>query len=64
VAKVEITFLYQLRVGDRRSEECGRWWWCEFNTSVLAQEGRRQDETLPEDEVMATSSSWLNGKEA
>jgi hypothetical protein len=51
-------------VGDRRSEECGRWWWCEFNTSVLAQEGRRQDETLPEDEVMATSSSWLNGKEA
>jgi hypothetical protein len=38
--------------------------WCRFNASVLAREGKRQDEALLEDEVNAASSSWLNGKEA
>jgi hypothetical protein len=51
-------------VGVKRSEKGSMRWWCEFNASVLAQEGRRRDKVLPEDEVEATSSSWLNGKEA
>jgi hypothetical protein len=28
------------------SGEGDRQWWCEFNTSVLAREGRRRDEAL------------------
>jgi hypothetical protein len=44
--------------------EVGRQRWCEFNDSVLAREGRRGDEALPEDGVEATDSSWLYGKEA
>jgi hypothetical protein len=31
--------------------------------SVLAREGRRRDEVLPENKVEAMSSSWLHGKE-
>jgi hypothetical protein len=63
VTKVEMTFLQQWRVRVRRSGEGDRRRWCGFNTSVLAQEGRRQDKALPEDEVEAVSSSWLHGKE-
>jgi hypothetical protein len=39
-------------------------WWCRFNASVLAREGRRWDEALPKDEAEAASLSWFNGKEA
>jgi hypothetical protein len=63
VTKVEVTFLYQWRVGVGLSEEDGRWWWCEFNASILAREGRRWNETLPEDEAESVSSSWLYGKD-
>jgi hypothetical protein len=38
--------------------------WCEFNVSILTQEGRRQDRVLLEDEAEATSLFWLNRKEA
>jgi hypothetical protein len=63
VAKIEIIFLYQWRVGVGRSGEDSlrQWWW--FNASVSTREGRRQNKALPEDEVEVASSSWLNGKE-
>jgi hypothetical protein len=32
-------------------------WWCRFNASVLAREGRRRDEALLEDEAEAANSS-------
>jgi hypothetical protein len=59
VAKIEMW-----RVGVRLSGEGGRWRWCGFNASVLAREGRRRDETLPEDEADVARSSWLHAKEA
>jgi hypothetical protein len=37
-------------------------WWCEFNASVSAQEGRRWKKVLPEDEAEASSSFCFNGK--
>jgi hypothetical protein len=46
-----------------RSSEGGWWRWCRFSALVLAREGRRRDEALPEDEADAASSSWLYGKE-
>jgi hypothetical protein len=51
-------------VGIGLSVEGHRRWWCEFNALVLARERRRRDEALLEDEAKATSSSWLNEKEA
>jgi hypothetical protein len=51
-------------MGVGRSREGSLRRWCEFNASVSAQNGRRQDKTLLEDEVETVSSSWLNGKEA
>jgi hypothetical protein len=51
-------------MGVGRSEAGGRWWWCRFNASISAQEGRRRNEALSEDEAEAASSSWLNWKEA
>jgi hypothetical protein len=51
-------------VGVERFEVGSIQWWCRFNASVLAREGRRQDKALSEDEAEAVSSSWLNGKEA
>jgi hypothetical protein len=47
-----------------RSEKGERWWRCGFDNSVLAREGRRQDETLPENEAEAVSSSWFYEKKA
>jgi hypothetical protein len=46
VTNVEIIFLYQWRVKVKLSGEGDRQWWCEFNTSVLAREGRRRNEAL------------------
>jgi hypothetical protein len=37
-------------------------WWCEFNASVSAREGRQRDKVLQEDETDAATSSWLNEK--
>jgi hypothetical protein len=37
-------------------------WWCGFNASTSAREGRRRDKALPEDEAEVTSSSLFNGK--
>jgi hypothetical protein len=45
-----------------QSEEGSLRRWCEFNASVLAQDGRRRDKALLEDEAEVASSSWLNGK--
>jgi hypothetical protein len=50
-------------VGVGRSREGSLRRWCEFNALVSAQEGRRWDKALPNDEVEAASSTWLNGKE-
>jgi hypothetical protein len=50
-------------VGVERTREGTLRWWCGFNASVLAREGRRRDKALSEDKVDAASSSWLNGKE-
>jgi hypothetical protein len=50
-------------VGVGLSREVGRWRHCGFNASVLAQEGRRWDEALPEDKPDVVSSSWLHEKE-
>jgi hypothetical protein len=50
-------------VGVELFGEGGRRQWCKFNAPVLAREGRRRDEALPEDEAEATSSSWLHMKE-
>jgi hypothetical protein len=63
VIKVEMTFLWQWRVIVERSGEGYQQRWCEFNALILAREGRRRDETLPKDEVEATSSPWLHRKE-
>jgi hypothetical protein len=51
-------------VGVRRSGEGRLLWWCGFNASISAREGRQRDEALLEDEAEAASSSWFNGKEA
>jgi hypothetical protein len=51
-------------VGAELSEECGRRWWCGFNTLVSAREMERGDEALMEDEAEAVSSSCLYGKES
>jgi hypothetical protein len=51
-------------VGVSLSEEGGRWRWCRFNTSILTQNGKRRDETLPEDEAEIANLSWLHGKKA
>jgi hypothetical protein len=64
VAKVEMTCLYQWRVGVELSEECGRRRWCRFNASVSTWEERWCDKSLTEDEAKTVSSSWLHGKEA
>jgi hypothetical protein len=47
-----------------QSEEGGQQWRCRFNISVLAQEGKRWNEALPDDEAEVATSSWLYGKEA
>jgi hypothetical protein len=57
MAKVEMTFLKQWRVGVRRSGEGGQRWWCGFNASISAREGRRWDEALLEDDAEVVSSS-------
>jgi hypothetical protein len=54
VAKVEMIFLYQWRVA------CGSGVDSMFRFRL---EWRRRDEAMLKDEVEATSSSWLNGKE-
>jgi hypothetical protein len=36
---------------------------CEFNNSVSARHGRRQDKALSEDKAEAVNSSWLNENE-
>jgi hypothetical protein len=51
-------------VGVRQYGEGGRCRWCRFNASILAREGKRRDEVLPEDEAEAASLSWLHEKEA
>jgi hypothetical protein len=55
-------------VGVRRSEDGGWRWWCRFNAFVSAQEGRRRDEALPNDEADALvlaqwegSMTWRSG---
>jgi hypothetical protein len=48
----------------KRYGEGGWRWWCGFNASVLAQEGRQHDEALTENETETTSSSGLHMKEA
>jgi hypothetical protein len=63
MTKVEITFLYQWRVGVRRSLEGGWQRGCKFNASISDQEGRLWDKALLEYEVEITSLSWLYGKE-
>jgi hypothetical protein len=63
VIKVKMTFLWQLRVIVERSGEGYQQRWCGFNALILAREGGRRDETLPEDEVEAASSPWLHRKE-
>jgi hypothetical protein len=63
VIKIEIIFLYQWRVGVRRSKEGSLRWWCKFNALISARKERRRDKALPEDEAEATSSSCLNRKE-
>jgi hypothetical protein len=50
-------------VGVGLSREGDRWRWCEFNVLVLAREGRRRDEVLPEDEAEPASSYLLHVKE-
>jgi hypothetical protein len=50
-------------VGVKWSREGSLWQWCRFNALVSAQEERRRDKVLLEDEAEAASSSWLNGKE-
>jgi hypothetical protein len=40
VFKVEMTFLYQWRVGVGQSEEGVQWRWCRINALVLTREGR------------------------
>jgi hypothetical protein len=50
-------------VGVGLSGEGGLRWWCGFNASILAREGRRQNKALPKDEAEAVSSSWLHRKE-
>jgi hypothetical protein len=40
----------------------GRWRRCRFNASILAQEGKRWNEALPEDEAEVANLSWLHGK--
>jgi hypothetical protein len=50
-----------VRVG--QSGEDSLQWWCKFNISVSAREGRRWDKALSKDEAEAASSSWLNEKE-
>jgi hypothetical protein len=64
VAKTEMIFVWQWRVGVRQSGKGGRRWWCRFNASILAREVRRRNKALSEDKVEAASSSWLHGKEA
>jgi hypothetical protein len=44
-------------------EEGGRQWRCGFNALFSAQEGKRCDEVLPEDEAEAASSFSLHRKE-
>jgi hypothetical protein len=50
--------------GSQMTRESGRQQWCEFNAPISAREERRWNEALPEDEVEATNSYWLHGKEA
>jgi hypothetical protein len=49
-------------MGVRQSGDSGMLWWCGFNTSTSAREGRRWDKALSKDEVEVTSSSLFNGK--
>jgi hypothetical protein len=63
VANIEMTFLQQLMVGFRLSEESGLWRWCRFNASVSNREGKQWDKALSKDEVDAINSSWLHRKE-
>jgi hypothetical protein len=49
-------------VGARRFREGSVQWWCGFNASVSAREGRQRDKVLQEDETDAATSSWLNEK--
>jgi hypothetical protein len=63
VIKVKMIFLWQWRVIVERSGEGYQQRWCRFNALILAREGGRRDETLPEDEVEAASSPWLHRKE-
>jgi hypothetical protein len=50
-------------VGVGQSGEGGLLWWCGFNASILARDGRCRDEALPKDEAEAAISSWFNEKE-
>jgi hypothetical protein len=51
-------------VGVDLSGEDGWRWWCGFNASISAQEGRLCDEALSEDEAEVASPSRLHGNEA
>jgi hypothetical protein len=62
VTKVEVSFLYQWRVGVVWYGEGGWRRWCGFNILVSARERKRQDEALTEDEAETASFSWLHGK--
>jgi hypothetical protein len=50
-----------VKVGRSREGSLQRWY--EFNTSVSAQDGRRRDKALSEDEAEVGMSFWLNGEE-
>jgi hypothetical protein len=56
-----MTFLYQWRVGVRRSGKDDRW--CGFNALISPREEGRWDEVLLKDEEESASSYWLHGKE-
>jgi hypothetical protein len=49
-------------VGVGWSGEGDRWWWCGFNASVSALDGRQWDEVLSKDEAETASSFWLHAK--
>jgi hypothetical protein len=58
-------YIFIVVEGENRTVQ-GGWpqWWCRFNTLISAQEERRRDEVLTEDEAKAAGSFWLHGKRA
>jgi hypothetical protein len=59
-----MTFYSSGAGGSQAVREGSLRWWYGFNALVSARDGRRRNKVLPKDEAEATSTSWLNGKEA